>query len=46
MGRTQEMTCLTRNTNIKIEEDAGGKSKGKKGSVPAEIADNRPSLFN
>lgn len=46
MGRTMEMTCLTRNTNIKAEEDDGGKSKTKKGSQPAEATDSKPSLFN
>jgi hypothetical protein len=47
VGRTQEISCLTRNTNIKTEDnDATGKSKGKKGSVPVEISENKPSLFN
>ena len=47
MGRTQEMTCLTRNTNIKIDDgDTAGKSKGKRGTQVAEAVENKPSLFN
>ena len=46
MGRTQEMTCLTRNTNIRADEEDAGKSKTKKGTQPAETTEAKPSLFN
>jgi hypothetical protein len=46
LGRTQEISCLTRNTNIRTEDPDGGKSKGKKGAKVEEPVDNKPSLFN
>ena len=46
LGRTQEISCLTRNTNIKTDDNDGGKSKGKKGAKKdEEPTDNKPSLF-
>lgn len=45
LAKTQEINCLTRNTNIKAEEAGGGK-KSKKGAPVSESVDNKPSLFN
>ena len=43
MARTQDINCLTRNTNIKSED--APKAKGKKGAQAAESVDAKPSLF-
>jgi hypothetical protein len=48
-ARTSQMTCLTRNTNVKIGEDSIAQTgrKGKKAGVSIDPNDaNRPSLFN
>ena len=48
-ARTSQMTCLTRNTNVKIGDDSIAQTgrKGKKAGVSIDPNDaNRPSLFN
>jgi len=48
--KTQEMSCLTRNTNIRVDDGTGGKGKGRTinkdgpkaiGSKPARFAEAR-----
>lgn len=47
MGRTMEITCLTRNTNIRSEEPARRTKGGKKMSQEPTLKNNeKPSLFN
>ena len=49
MARTQDINCLTSNTNIKDDDEYDGKSrKGGKGksSQAVDKADKKPSLFN
>ena len=44
--KTQELSCLTRNTNIRVD-DGTGHGKGKKsGAQTAGGEDGKPSLFN
>lgn len=47
MGRTMEISCLTRNTNIRSEEPARRTRKGKTTmtSEPNQAANAKPSLF-
>lgn len=46
MGRTMEITCLTRNTNIRSEEPARRKGKKLTSQEPTMKANDKPSLFN
>ena len=49
MARTQDINCLTSNTNIKAEDEYDGKSrKGGKGksSQAVDQAEKKPSLFS
>ena len=45
MARTQDINCLTRNTNIKDGEQTYGKRGKKSGASAVENADAKPSLF-
>lgn len=46
LAKTQDINCLTRNTNIKTDQDEHVSRKGKKAGTVAESTDKGPSLFN
>lgn len=49
MGRTMEVSCLTRNTNIRVDDGTGKRGKRGKSTAPSQSIDatnGKPSLFN